>query len=401
MDLNSLKNVFKKKDGKAENSAKPAAGRPQTKAAARAAASERGGAPLRVTKITPVSPSRARLERRANDEKIIKNIKITFMTIVILAVVGIAVSIFLYVYRPAVATVDRSAISQHEFIYQLNMAAANASAYSLPETIGNSAMNGAAQTKALEIIARERGIALTPDEKDGIESQMQYIEQIASSESSGRNARMTGDDYLRDNLGVTKAQYRQILENETLINRLMETLYNETVVPEDDVRYYFESNAGVFEIATVRHILFLYEGKAGYRDQDESERMANDIAERIKAGDDMVELVWEYSEDTDLTNDGVYEFRRTESYEPAFINWTFNEGNQVGDVGVCETSYGYHVMRLEDVRPSQFEDVSEEIIEDVKSSELNTQLETWFGSARFQPVINQGVYESLIKQVLG
>ena len=362
-------------------------------------------------KITPVSPSRARIERRANDEKIIKTIKITFTTIIIVAVIGIILSVFLYVYKPTVATVGGAGISQYEFTYQLMMAANYASEYSTPDSIGQDAMNMAAEAKIWQTIAKGRGFSLSAEDKEEINYQMDYIDQMAASSASSTGATMTGDDYLRSYYGVNKSQFRRIMESEVLMTKLYEMEYDQINVPDEDAQLMYDANFASYEEASVRHILFFYEGPDSLYDEDyenalirtpeESEQLAMQVVERIMAGEDMVELVHEYSEDGDLSNDGLYTFSRTESFEPGFLDWTFDPARFVGEVGICETSYGYHVMRLEDMHVIPFEDAKESIIGQIKSDEIDAISESWKNDPQYQVQINQQVYESVIEQVLG
>ena len=56
------------------------------------------------------------------------------------------------------------------------------------------------------------------------------------------------------------------------------------------------------------------------------------------------ELAAKYSEDGNAAEGGIYE-DVTEGYMVAeFENWALKEGRKAGDVGIVETSYGYHIM---------------------------------------------------------
>ncbi|MCL2059314.1 MAG: peptidylprolyl isomerase [Oscillospiraceae bacterium] len=367
---------------------------------ARSSNSARSG---KVPPVTPVSPSRARLERRANDEKIIKTIKLIFTTIIVLAAAGLALSLFLYIYKPAVATVGGSGVAQYEFTYQLMMAQNYSSGYSLPETLGQQAMDMAAEAKILETVAKERGIALTAEDRETINEQLDYIDQMSASGMSGVNARAAGDEYMRSTYGVSRSQFRKIMEAEILMTNLYSMEFDQLTVPEEDALLYYEMDIGSYEEATVRHILFFYEGPdiEAPREQEESERLALEMVERIAAGEDMAELVHEYSEDGDLSNDGIYIITRATGFEQGFLDWTFDGARNVGDVGICETSYGYHVMRLEDMQVMPFEEVMEDIIGDIKAEQVEYQTETWKNDPRFQVQINQRVFDSVVQQILG
>ena len=56
------------------------------------------------------------------------------------------------------------------------------------------------------------------------------------------------------------------------------------------------------------------------------------------------ELAAKYSADSNATDGGIYE-DVTEGYMVAeFENWALKEGREYGDVGIVETTYGYHIM---------------------------------------------------------
>jgi hypothetical protein len=56
------------------------------------------------------------------------------------------------------------------------------------------------------------------------------------------------------------------------------------------------------------------------------------------------ELAVKYSEDGNAADGGIYE-DVTEGYMVAeFENWALKEGREYGDVGIVETTYGYHIM---------------------------------------------------------
>ena len=423
MDLNSVKSFFNKgkaaeANGKTPPHGKAAprgagktsapaqkgkAGRGGGGGAAAAGSGAKGAKGAKSGKVAPVSPARARLERRANDEKIIKYIKIVFTTVIAVAVVGIALSIFLYAYKPTVATVGGMGISQYELTYQLKLSSAYASQYSTPQTIGEQAIDSAKKAKINEIIAKERGYQLTKEDTDSIKSQLDSIEQYAASGQSGA-APTTGDDYLRANIGVTKSQYRKIMQSEMLAGKLLEAEYEKIIIPDEDALQRYETDPADYKKATVRHILFLYEGKQDAetpRTHEESEQLANDTVKRIEEGEDMAGLVQELSEDNDLSNEGIYTFKRTDSYEQGFLDWTFAAGREIGEVGVCETSYGYHVMRLEGMDMIPFDEVKEDVVGKIKTEQLNKIKEEWVNESRFKLQINQRVFDSVVAEVLG
>ena len=112
-----------------------------------------------------------------------------------------------------------------------------------------------------------------------------------------------------------------------------------------------------FSLVNVRHILVSFEG--GTYDSttgvttytDEEKLAAKEAAEAIlnewKAGaateDSFAALANERSDDGDGTTGGLYEDIRPGQMVSAFEDWCF-AGHKVGDTGIVETQYGYHVM---------------------------------------------------------
>ena len=68
-----------------------------------------------------------------------------------------------------------------------------------------------------------------------------------------------------------------------------------------------------------------------------------------KTADSFAELANELSEDPGSnTTGGLYtSVTKDSNYVPSFKGWCYEEGRKVGDVGIIESSYGCHVMYLD------------------------------------------------------
>lgn len=128
--------------------------------------------------------------------------------------------------------------------------------------------------------------------------------------------------------------------------------------------YYIAIFHGVDEnkapMSNVRHLLVEFEG--GEEDEetgetvytDEEKAAAKEAAEAYlkewKEGEATEEsftaLLKEHSDDTGVTeNEGLYEnITPDSSYVKNFLDWSTDPARKVGDTGVIETEYGYHVM---------------------------------------------------------
>ncbi len=139
-------------------------------------------------------------------------------------------------------------------------------------------------------------------------------------------------------------------------------------VSDQDVSDYFNSNKEQYsqETATVRHILFLTQGKTA-GEVDSIKALAEDVAKRAKAGEDFVSLVAAYSEDPGSnTSGGLYadfpKGRMVQSFEDASFTLP------VGTIsGLVETPYGYHIIKIIDRKAGKtLEDVREEVVNALK-----------------------------------
>ena len=121
--------------------------------------------------------------------------------------------------------------------------------------------------------------------------------------------------------------------------------------------YFIERNDNEALLQNVRHILAKFEG--GTTDEngtttysDEEKAAAKEAAEQIladwQAGEATEEsfaaLANEKSDDGDGTTGGLYENVYPGQMVTNFNDWLFDESRVVGDTGVVETEYGYHVM---------------------------------------------------------
>ena len=116
-------------------------------------------------------------------------------------------------------------------------------------------------------------------------------------------------------------------------------------------------NDNTFALANVRHILVGFEGGTtdsttgitSYTDEEKAaaKAEAEEILAQWKAGEATEEsfaaLANEKSDDGDGTTGGLYEDIYPGQMVDAFENWCFDT-HEVGDTGIVETEFGYHVM---------------------------------------------------------
>ncbi len=124
-------------------------------------------------------------------------------------------------------------------------------------------------------------------------------------------------------------------------------------------------------------------------------KQAQDILAGYLAGDKteeaFAELAKKHSADGNAEEGGIYEDVPQGQMVSEFENWSLAEGRKAGDVGIVETSYGYHIMYA--VSEAEVTTWSDVIKNDLASVEYNTFAEEI--AAGENVAITQEVAESL------
>ena len=118
-------------------------------------------------------------------------------------------------------------------------------------------------------------------------------------------------------------------------------------------------NENTQKLANVRHLLVSFEGGTTATDgsktySDEEKAAAKTEAEKLlkewesgeKTEETFIELVKEHTtDDASKETGGLYEDIHPESsYVPNFLDWCIDTERKVGDTGIIQSEYGYHIM---------------------------------------------------------
>ncbi|MBR2569541.1 MAG: peptidylprolyl isomerase [Paenibacillus sp.] len=186
--------------------------------------------------------------------------------------------------------------------------------------------------------------------------------------------KQVGDDEFKKMLEAQKLSEQDVLNYMTRIMTVVAD-YNAKVTDEQ-MKAQFEKDKNNMTTASVRHILIGFtdpEGKE--RKKEDALKLAQDVQARLKKGEDFAKLAKEYSEDPgSKENGGLYEDAAVgewvEQFRDAALTLTLNE---ISDP--VETSYGYHVMKVEKRTEKTFDtltdDEKKQIRSTVASEEMN------------------------------
>jgi foldase protein PrsA len=179
---------------------------------------------------------------------------------------------------------------------------------------------------------------------------------------------------------------------EQFIGRSMQAISSlESKVTDPQIKDAYDkalaADKSVYDVATVSHILIgttdQATGKAT-RTKEEALARAKEVQDKLNSGGDFVALAKEYSEDPGSKDKGgKYENADISQWVPEFKKAAAELPiNQISDP--VETSYGYHVMKVEsrktktfdEVKPALRSQLAETQVYDFVDKELPTLIET-------------------------
>lgn len=100
---------------------------------------------------------------------------------------------------------------------------------------------------------------------------------------------------------------------------------------------------------TVRHILFeAREATATEEELAVAKKAAEETVAKITDEESMIELSGKLLESEDAAEATIYENVSRGTMVAPFEDWIYDEANAIGDTGIVQTTYGYHVMYLVD-----------------------------------------------------
>jgi len=269
-------------------------------------------------------------------------------------------------------------------------------------------MDSLKDSKAQYSRAKEAGISMSKEERDNLDSYIQttFIDPLGGGNKIKANKAFEEEYGFPINIMknaqiqsyiIYKYQYDQIGKIPDA-DASVESYYSTN--PEwfkEDVQ--FRKNAE--EAVWARHILVATGEEATQEEKDAAKKKAQDLIEKLNAGEDFVKLVGENSEDTGSnTRGGDYVFGMSSTFYESFKEAAFAlEPGQFTQTPI-QTGAGYHIIRV-DERYAQGEPVSLKCAMEnyeygtsfVKVKLYERMLADWARGAEIK--INNDVYDSI------
>jgi len=211
-----------------------------------------------------------------------------------------------------------------------------------------------------------------------------------------------GEDIFFDFYMITPQDFKDMQPSMLTVDAFINSVTDSIPVNEEEVQAFVEENRAwieqQFELeATARHILINSNDGMTEEERTNATILANEILERVQAGEAIGELAAIYSEDPGSAhNNGEYTFPRG-MMVAEFENWAFSA--QSGDIGMVETTFGYHIMYSVDA-PSITEEHLQEIRIMLAQEELHETMMNKIQEADMNWVINEEILQQILASVI-
>lgn len=228
----------------------------------------------------------------------------------------------------------------------------------LQSQYGASALDSLITNKIVELEAKK--LDITVSDKEIEEEYKTYTESYG------------GEDALLEtmaNYNMTKEDIEKDIETYLLTLKVMEDYID---VTDEDVKAYYEENKESFDTEAqveASHILV------------EDEATANEVIEKLNAGEDFAELAKEYSTDTASAENGgelgyFSSGQMVEEFEKAAFAMNVGEVSKTP----VKTEHGYHIIKVtdkKDAEESTYETAKEEARKQLVDERVNEEYLTW------------------------
>ena len=206
--------------------------------------------------------------------------------------------------------------------------------------------------------------------QEAVKIGLKVDEEILKAEREKTIKRLGGKKKFKTALkkaGLSDKQYREKLQKKHLVKQLIVVeIKDKAQVSDEEVKVYYEKNKKKFmrpEARQLTHILISVKPSANVEERKLKRARAQEVIDKIKAGEDMSTVAWDYSDDPYRVKSGDYGLVHKGRLYPDLEKEVFLiEPGRLSEI--IETIHGYHVFRVEAVKaPEQLnlEDVYEKV----------------------------------------
>jgi len=195
--------------------------------------------------------------------------------------------------------------------------------------------------------------------QEAVKMGLKIDEEIIKAEREKTIKRLGGEKKVKaalKNAGLTDDQYREKLQKKHLVKRLIVVeVKDKAQASDEEVKAYYEANKKKFmrpEARRLKHILISVKPEATAEEWKAKKARAQEVIDKIKAGQDISKVAWDYSDGPYRVKGGDLGLVHRGRLYPTLEKEVFQlEPGRLS--GIIETIYGYHVVRVEEVKPQE------------------------------------------------
>lgn len=193
--------------------------------------------------------------------------------------------------------------------------------------------------------------------------------------------------------GVNEPKLNDLVKQQLAMSDLQKKIAAEVPQPTDEqIKAYYEQNKTQFSQPEQRQVSHILIGVGDYsngkkRSEVDAKVLALQVVQKIKAGEDFAKLAKEYSDDQgSKDNGGQYPpFSKGGGMVQEFEDAAFNLKQGEYTVEPVKTTYGYHIIRLDQIIPAQTKTLAESkdsIISSLNQDAVNKKTDEYIKGLR-------------------
>lgn len=206
--------------------------------------------------------------------------------------------------------------------------------------------------------------------QEAIRTELKIDKELIDNEIDKISKKLGGEKQYKEALkkvGLTETQHKAKLRKKYLINEIIDVeIEKKAEVSSDEAEEYYHENRKKYmrpEARRLTHILISVKPNATAEERRLIKDDAQNVLERIKAGESMSEMASNYSDGPYRVKGGNLGLVHKGRLDPELEEEVFKlEPGPVSNI--IETRYGYHIVRVEEVKAAEqltFEDASSRI----------------------------------------
>ncbi len=300
-----------------------------------------------------------------------------------------------------VVTIDGTKIYENQFIFFASLLleqedvafhyGENASTAQISEVLMKEALDFAKEYIYRLREAKQKGVTLTKDDMSNLEKT--FENEYEDRKKVGTRI-LKGDAFYDHYYGLTEKQYTQFWTDWAVIEKY-NTLCEETadVSLENQERAYEEYKDYLEGWNTTILSLSLSGLKA--EEITAQKQLANELADSIRAGHNMLDLIKKHCDDETLIEDegAVHITKAVGAIYAELYNWTLEA--KAGDISVIETEDTIYVIRADEMANFDTLKNSDTMLEWTRFFAVNEQTVQLMNSKKYQVTIHTEVYTEI------